>query len=44
VLVVREHAPGNAMDEPGEIEAFHDRRSPLMRALLHELARTPDRR
>ena len=32
----------NAMDEPGEIEAFYDRCSDLMRALLEELARTPD--
>ncbi len=40
---MNEHAPHNAMDEPGEIEAFHDRCSDLMRALLHELARTPDR-
>ena len=30
------------MDEPGEIEAFYDRCSDLMRALLEELARTPD--
>ena len=30
------------MDEPGEIEAFYDRCSDLMRALLDELARTPD--
>jgi hypothetical protein len=39
---MREHVPGNAMDEPGEIEAFHDGCSDLMRALLQELARTPD--
>lgn len=37
-----EHAPHNAMDEPGEIAAFRDRCSPLMAALLDELARTPD--
>src|SRR3954468_21438442 len=38
-----QHAPEHAMDDPGEIEAFHDRCSELMRALLDELARTPDR-
>src|SRR4051794_41980704 len=38
-----QHAPEHAMDDPGEIEAFHDRCSALMRALLDELARTPDR-
>jgi hypothetical protein len=38
-----EHAPQNAMDEPGEIARFHDRCSDLMRALLEELATTPDR-
>jgi hypothetical protein len=38
-----EHAPQNAMAEPGEIARFHDRCSDLMRALLDELARTPDR-
>ena len=37
-----EHVRENAMDEPGEIEAFYDRCSDLMRALLEELARTPD--
>ncbi|MDA0167859.1 hypothetical protein OJ998_02075 [Solirubrobacter taibaiensis] len=37
-----EHVRENAMDEPGEIEAFYDRCSDLMRALLDELARTPD--
>ncbi len=37
-----EHVPGNAMDDPDEIAAFHDRCSDLMRALLQELARTPD--
>jgi hypothetical protein len=31
------------MDDPGEIARFHDRCSELMRALLEELARTPDR-
>ena len=38
-----EHAPENAMTDPGEVEAFHDRCSDLMRALLDELAREPDR-
>src|SRR4051812_27904994 len=38
-----EHVPGNAMDEPDEIAAFHDRCSDLMRELLGELARTPGR-
>jgi hypothetical protein len=37
-----EHAPHNAMTEPDEIALFHDRCSDLMRALLGELARTPD--
>jgi hypothetical protein len=40
---VREHAPQNAMDEPGEIERFRDRCSVLMGALLDELATTPGR-
>jgi len=38
-----EHAPQNAMAEPGEIARFHDRCSDLMRALLEELARAPGR-
>jgi hypothetical protein len=38
-----EHAPHNAMDDPGEIAAFRDCCSPLMAALLDELARTPGR-
>jgi hypothetical protein len=38
-----EHAPDNAMDDPGEIAAFYDRCSELMRELLDELATTPDR-
>jgi hypothetical protein len=38
-----EHAPQNAMAEPGEIARFHDRCSDLMRALLEELARQPGR-
>ena len=41
--MIPEHAPHNAMDDPGEIERFHDRCSDLMRALLDELATTPDR-
>jgi hypothetical protein len=40
---VVEHAPHNAMTEAGEVERFHDRCSELMRALLDELARAPDR-
>ncbi len=38
-----EHAPQNAMADPGEIARFHDRCSDLMRALLDELAEAPDR-
>ena len=38
-----QHAPQNAMDEPGEIGRFHDRCSDLMRALLDELAAAPER-
>lgn len=37
-----EHAPDNAMDEPGEIERFHDRCSDLMRELLDGLAAAPE--
>jgi hypothetical protein len=37
-----EHAPRNAMRDPGEIAAFYDRCSDLMRALLDELHRAPD--
>jgi hypothetical protein len=37
-----EHAPHNAMSDPGEIARFRDRCSELMGALLDELARTPD--
>jgi hypothetical protein len=39
---VIEHAPGNAMTDPGEIARFHDRCSDLMRALLDGLAAAPD--
>ena len=42
-MIRAEHAPQNAMDDPGEIAYFHDRCSDLMRALLDELARTPGR-
>jgi hypothetical protein len=38
-----QHAPHNAMDDPGEVARFHDRCSDLMRELLDELARAPDR-
>jgi hypothetical protein len=38
-----QHAPENAMTDPGEIARFHDRCSDLMRALLGELARAPER-
>jgi hypothetical protein len=37
-----EHAPENAMLEPGEIARFYDRCSNLMRELLDELASDPD--
>jgi hypothetical protein len=37
-----EHAPENAMTEPGEIARFHDRCSDLMRELLEALAGAPD--
>jgi hypothetical protein len=36
-----EHAPENVMDDAGEVAAFHDRCSDLMRELLDELARAP---
>jgi hypothetical protein len=38
-----QHAPHNAMTQPGEIAHFHDRCSDLMRELLGELARAPGR-
>jgi hypothetical protein len=41
--VIGEHAPHNAMTEPGEVERFHDRCSALMRELLEALAQAPDR-
>jgi hypothetical protein len=38
-----EHAPENAMRDPGEIARFHDRCSDLMRELLDALAAAPGR-
>jgi hypothetical protein len=38
-----QHAPHNAMDDPGEITRFYDRCSDLMRELLEALAAAPDR-
>jgi ketosteroid isomerase-like protein len=38
-----QHAPHNAMEDPGDIARFHDRCSDLMRELLSELAGAPDR-
>lgn len=38
-----EHAPQNVMADPREIEAFYDRCSDLMRALLDGLSATPER-
>jgi hypothetical protein len=40
---MRECWPQNAMDDPGEIAAFHDRCTDLMRELLEALARGPAR-
>ena len=37
-----QHAPHNAMDDPGEIERFYDRCSGFMRELLDALAASPD--
>ena len=42
-LVLSEHVPVNAMDEPGEIARFYDRCSELMRELLDELSAVPGR-
>jgi hypothetical protein len=39
----RQHAPQNAMEDPGEIGRFHDGCSDLMRELLDALCATPDR-
>jgi hypothetical protein len=38
-----QHAPHNAMIDPGEIGRFYDRGSDLMRELLDALAAAPDR-
>jgi hypothetical protein len=38
-----QHAPHNAMSDPGEIARFHDRCSDLMRELLNAVADAPDR-
>jgi hypothetical protein len=43
MVTLAEHAPHNAMDDPGEIERFYDRCSELMRTLLDALAVAPDR-
>jgi hypothetical protein len=40
--VTGQHAPHNAMTDPGEIERFYERCSDLMRELLDELAKAPD--
>jgi hypothetical protein len=40
--LVDQHAPQNAMSDPGEIDRFHDRCSDLMRELLDALADAPD--
>jgi hypothetical protein len=40
---VLQHAPDNAMEDPGEIARFHDRCSDLMRELLTALADAPER-
>jgi hypothetical protein len=40
---VIQHAPHNAMTDPGEIARFYDRCSELMRELLGALAAAPDR-
>jgi hypothetical protein len=42
LTTVPQHAPQNAMSDPGEIAAFHDRCSDLMRELLAALALAPD--
>src|SRR5688572_1593951 len=38
-----QHAPHNAMNDPGQIACFHDRCSDLTRELLDALAEAPDR-
>jgi hypothetical protein len=42
-LPIEEHAPHNAMEDPGEIERFYDRCTELMRELLEGLAAAPGR-
>ena len=37
-----QHAPQNAMSDPGEVAHFYDRCSDLMRELLDALAAAPD--
>src|SRR3712207_7227138 len=37
-----QHAPENAMTDPGEVARFYDRCSDLMRELLDALAEAPD--
>jgi hypothetical protein len=39
---LKQHAPHNAMTDPGEIVRFYDRCSDLMRDLLDALADAPD--
>lgn len=39
---LKQHAPQNAMSDPGEIIRFYDCCSDLMRELLRELASAPD--
>ena len=39
---IAQHAPHNAMDDPGEIAAFYDQCSDLMRELLDALSTAPD--
>jgi hypothetical protein len=41
--VIAEHAPQNVLDDRGDVARFYDRCSDLMRELLDELARAPDR-
>jgi hypothetical protein len=41
--VIPEHAPHNAMSDPGDIARFYDRCSDLMRELLDGLSAAPDR-
>jgi hypothetical protein len=41
-VISAEHAPENAMHDPGDVERFYDRCSDLMRELLDGLAAAPD--